>query len=194
MTQARAGSLSRCRRDVEKLWAQAYASMPISSIIPTLKIIKCNYQLNHTSVSGSFNFSSKIFCQNLSNRDLKQLTESASTTLLGIDISTAAPFSLPVHWNAGRSARRFAPLIKLETRRRHLSGGLYLTGGGGCGVQPPYAKICYPPAAIKKSQGGSTLTPPPCQIQPCWQVTPFGLQFNQRPKTSGTSTSVSMYG
>jgi len=46
--------------DVEKLWGQANASMPISSITPTLKIIKCNYQLNLTSVSGSFNFSSKI--------------------------------------------------------------------------------------------------------------------------------------
>jgi len=46
--------------DVEKLWAQADASMPISSITRTLKIIKCNYQLNLTSVSGSLSFSLKI--------------------------------------------------------------------------------------------------------------------------------------
>jgi len=46
--------------DVEKLWAHADASMSISSITPTLKIIKCNYQLNLTSVSGSFNFSLQI--------------------------------------------------------------------------------------------------------------------------------------
>jgi len=34
--------------DVEKLWAQADASVPISSITPARNIIKCNYQPRST--------------------------------------------------------------------------------------------------------------------------------------------------